>query len=57
MGSWDVMQVNSRRAVSAEADVERLQRLLTDAEKRAESLAWQVCLHPTAACKLVSPIR
>ena len=36
-------QVNSRRAVSAEADVERLQRLLADAEKRAESLAWQVC--------------
>ena len=29
--------------MSAEADVERLQRLLADAEKRAESLAWQVC--------------
>ena len=38
----DCAQVNSRRAAAAEADVERLQRLLTDAEKRAESLAWQV---------------
>ena len=43
-----MMQVNSRRAVSAEADVERLQRLLAEVEKRAESLAWQVLLHAVA---------
>lgn len=35
-------KVGSRRAAAAEAEVERLQRVLADAEKRSESLAWQV---------------
>ena len=42
-------QVNSRRAAAAEADVERLQRQLDEAEKRAESLAWQVAYRPAHA--------
>lgn len=35
-------KVGSRRAAAAEAEVERLQRMLAEAEKRSESLAWQV---------------
>lgn len=35
-------RVGTRRAAAAEAEVDRLKRLLQDAEKQAESLAWQV---------------
>lgn len=42
-------KVGSRRAAAAEAEVERLQRMLAEAEKRSESLAWQVPGTPFAS--------
>lgn len=37
-------KVCSRRATTAETEVEKLQQQLLESERRAESLAWQVGL-------------